>query len=194
MRTGELNRMLALIFCAGSAVMDIRTAKIDNAWILTGACTAVLCQFMQPDERRLTGLFIPLVILFPFFVFRMTGAGDVKLLCILGMFTGARRICDCMLWSFIFAAALSMAVMIDDGCAVERFCYFRGYLRRRGKCAAKEVKAGTAGIRDTGDGNPDVGNAEKKTVNYIRSGTHRENIHLAVPVFASVLLWYGGMY
>lgn len=176
MQTGELYPLPALIFCAGSAAMDIRTAKIDNGWILTGACAAVLCQVMQPDEVRLTGFFIPLAILFPFFLFRAVGGGDVKLLCVTGMFMGVRSIGSCMLWSFILAAVLSLAVMIDDGCARERFGYLLGYLRRR----------------VIGNGRTD--GSGRYAERYIRSGMHRENIHLAVPVFAAVLLWFGGLY
>lgn len=172
MNTEELYHMLALIFCAGAAALDVRSARVDNLWILIGVGLSCLCQLMQPGEFRLTGLFIPLLFLFPLFIFRMIGAGDVKLLCILGMFMGPRKIWDGMLWTFVFAAVLSLAVMPDAGGAAARFRYFFTYM--------KWTAVGNGGM--------------KLPERYIRSGMHAENIHLSVPALASVLLWYGGLY
>ena len=116
--------------------------------------------------------FFPLLFLFPLFIFRMIGAGDVKLLCILGMFMGPRKIWDGMLWTFVFAAVLSLAVMPDAGGAAARFRYFFTYM--------KWTAVGNRGM--------------KLPERYIRSGMHAENIHLSVPALASILLWYGGLY
>lgn len=202
MVTGEI---LALLFCLESVDMDLRTAKIDNEWILSGVVMAFLYQMVSPDPRRLPGIIIPFLALFPFYWFRMIGAGDIKLLCVLGMFMGPRKIVLCMMWTFVLAGILSLAILIDDGSLAERLAYFRWYVKETAvrmssmtnmvitdRVGTEIVDCAESGRADKGHGGTSGNRGRVRP--YMRKGYHRESLHMAVPVMAAVLLWYGGVY
>jgi len=98
----------------------------------------------------------------------MIGAGDIKLLSVLGGIMGVPDILICMIWSVIFGAVLSAAILIICGDLSRRLTYFTNYFKLYFR---------------TG-----------KRIPYRREGSRPEHIHFSVPVLMGVLLWIGGFY
>ena len=85
-------------------IMDLRTARIDNGWILFSMAVGAVCCTM---EKGIAGMFfyaagssIPLILII-LFGFGMLGAGDIKLFCALALGD------DCWL-SFLFSLPFAL--------------------------------------------------------------------------------------
>jgi hypothetical protein len=103
----------ALAFSLGAAYFDLKSRKIPNWYNLTGFGIALLVRlvllFISFEYLKsgglgfLTGFFI----LFPFFIFRLAGGGDIKLLAALGMILGFKG----FLWVFVLTAIWDGAIL-----------------------------------------------------------------------------------
>ena len=163
---------LVLLLTVGAAGMDLRTQKISNIWLCGGWLSGLGHQFLTDQIRGLgsfaAGSFLPAALLWILFLFRMIGAGDIKLLSVLGGIMGVPDILICMIWSVIFGAVLSAAILIICGDLSRRLTYFTNYFKLYFR---------------TG-----------KRIPYRREGSRPEHIHFSVPVLMGVLLWIGGFY
>lgn len=108
--------MIFPAIAAGGAVVDgIQRAKVDNAWLLFCLVISLTVQLME----RGTGGFIawsfgactPFLVLGWLFLFRMLGAGDIKLFCVMGSVLGPGTILRCIAYSFLIGAVISAALM-----------------------------------------------------------------------------------
>ena len=105
-------RIFALLFLTEIAVLcDLSTEKVPNALILVGLGAGFIWQVLQNQlggmARFLGGACIPVISLGGLYLFRMIGAGDIKLLAAVGGFLGAAGSFRCML----------LAVLIGGVCA-----------------------------------------------------------------------------
>ena len=129
----KISDICLLIMCTGAAISDLRTWKIPNIWLFcfcAGAfCVRLVCEDAGNVADGAIGMIIPLVILGWLFLFRMMGAGDIKLLCTAGAWVGADDIWLCMLWAFIAAAAIVVFKLVKNRNIKERFLYLRDYLK-----------------------------------------------------------------
>ena len=116
----------------------------------------------------LPGMAVPLLLLFPFFYFRMLGAADIKLLAVLGSFLGRKAILYCIFYTFLCAAVLSLLIFLIDGGIQIRIRYLAGWLKD---------------YLETGKRRP-----------YLRPGLREESLHMTVPMLMAVLLRAGGWY
>ena len=89
---------------AGTAmIMDIRTAKVDNGWIIFSMSVGL---FVCIWQKNITGIgFFIMGSVMPLFLmilfdFGMIGAGDIKLFCALGGIMGCESIIKCIFISF----------------------------------------------------------------------------------------------
>ena len=103
-------------------IMDLRTARIDNGWILFSMAVGAVCCIM---EKGIAGMFLILIILFGF---GMLGAGDIKLFCALGGVMGTAGILKCILVSFILGAFISVLILMFSRSFCERILYFIYYI------------------------------------------------------------------
>lgn len=85
--------LIALLCCA--AWHDIRYYRIPNVLVFSGAIVGVLLNFLLPQDSgelglltSLGGLAVGLAILLPLYLLRALGAGDVKLMAMVGIFVG----------------------------------------------------------------------------------------------------------
>ena len=124
---------LVLLLTVGAAGMDLRTQKISNIWLCCGWLSGLGHQFLTDQIRGLgsfaAGSFLPAALLWILFLFRMIGAGDIKLLSVLGGIMGVPDILICMIWSVIFGAVLSAAILIICGDLSRRLTYFTNYFK-----------------------------------------------------------------
>ncbi len=163
---------LVFLLTAGAVLMDLATGRIPNFWLCSGWLCGLLYQCLtagkQGAGRFAAGSLLPLVLLWGLFYFRMLGAGDVKLLSVLGGIMGVPAVLSCIIWSMIFGAVLSAGVLIICGNFLQRLKYFTTYFKI---------------YRRTGQRTP-----------YRRAGERPENIHFSVAVLMGALLWIGGFY
>lgn len=152
--------------------MDLLTEKIPNMAIIIFIMCGVVYRLLTSGAAGcwwyLRGAAIPLLTLFFLFVFRMLGPGDIKLLAALGGIMGPAAIIKCMIFSFLFGAFLSAALLAVCKSLGQRLRYFTAYI--------------TLFIKT------------KKIRPYYKPGAQVENIHFSVPIFMSVLLYAGGFY
>lgn len=161
-----------LIIALTACLWDIRTGKIPNE-LITAGLAAALC--WQMAEAGLWGILIflggaalPLVSLGALFYFRMLGAGDIKLLAVMGGFLGGYGSACCILGAIVPGGVLAGLLMLIRGSFRSRIRYFLDYCRT---FASERVWRGY----NQGD---------------LEGGT----FHFSIPILISVLLYVGGVY
>ena len=168
----DFSYLFPVVIAGTAMIMDLRTAKADNGWILFSMFVGfVFCI----RERGVSGIRFFLMgsgaplFLAVLFVFGMLGAGDIKLFCALGSVMGFSEILKCICISFMIGACISSAILISEHNFCERIRYFMSYLENTVK-------------------NKQILSYGKKDISL------PENFHFTVPIFLSVLLYAGGIY
>lgn len=165
--------MIVLTFTFIAAAFDLKSEKIPNVWILSGWFCGFVLALSQTEFHGilsyLSGLSVPLILLSFLFFFRVMGAGDIKLLSVIGGFMGPSSILWCIFYSFLSAALLSFALLCACKNLKDRFRYFFTYLQNT--------------------------ILTKQQLPYRMPGKNRaEHLHFSVAVLLGVLLWTGGFY
>lgn len=162
---------LAVILMLPAVDMDLRAEKVENRWLLV--CIVLITAMrlilhgwsVLPDMAA--GGVVPVVLLWPLFRIRALGAGDSKLLAVLGLMMGPGDILACMVRAFLTGGVIAALLLLSSGLTGERFRYLASYVRR---------------VLRTG-----------VTAPYRKAGRRPEHIHMTVPIFLGVLLWAGGL-
>jgi prepilin peptidase CpaA len=122
---------LCLAACVLLAVVfDLRWRRIPNKLVLLGSVAAgglhvlALGQGVLPLAGAawwspLTGLATGLALLLPLYVLRATGAGDVKLMAMIGAFVGAPTVLVVTLYTLVAGGVLSLLFMLGKGVAAQ---------------------------------------------------------------------------
>ena len=165
-------RIFPAIAAGCAALMDIQRTKVDNGWLLFCVLVSLFTRIWKMDVSSLgtwiCGLLVPILILWILFIFRMLGAGDIKLLSVIGSMIGPTKILNCISYSFLIGAVIAAALMVSNGIVCQRFLYLFRYIRAYSKTGKREP--------------------------YGKSGMPLENFHFTVPIFLSALLYAGGVY
>lgn len=152
--------------------MDIYQMKIKNSWILLSLSIGIFYRFCIDGWCGgflfFSGAVVPLGVLGWMFYFRMLGAGDIKLFCVLGGIMGASDILHCIWIAFLIGAVLSAGIFLTCGGFLQRLAYLADYLKDF------------------------IRTRQRKP--YYHKGMTVENIHFTVPIFMSVMLYVGGIY
>lgn len=119
---------LALLIAA--VTRDLRSRRIPNGLVLFGLALGLLFQTVAPSGG---GLFLPtgsgglgpwaalagaatgLALLLPMYALRALGAGDVKLLAMVGMWLGAGPVAWTALWTLLAGGALALLAALAGG-------------------------------------------------------------------------------
>jgi prepilin peptidase CpaA len=116
-RTGVLIGLLAV-----AAVSDVRTGRIPNWLVFGGALYALAYNALYPVYPRdigilfaLGGLSVGLVAFLPGYLLRVLGAGDVKLMAMVGSFVGTWAAVEAVLASLITGGVLAIALSLYSG-------------------------------------------------------------------------------
>lgn len=118
--------MSALLLAA--AYNDHRHRRIPNALVFPGALLGLLLNFMLPEGNgfastlpgasgighALIGMAIGLAIFLPFHLVRAMGAGDVKLMAMVGAFLGPNGAIEGAVFVFIAGGVLSIAFLLHQ--------------------------------------------------------------------------------
>lgn len=116
--------LLCLLLVA--VTTDLRSRRIPNTLVLTGMLLALAAHALSlaadlpalAGDRwwaPLTGLAVGLIALLPLYLLRATGAGDVKLLAMVGAFVGVPTIWSAALYTLLAGGLLSLALMFGRG-------------------------------------------------------------------------------
>lgn len=165
--------MFPAIVAGVAMLMDLRSGKADNGWILfsmaAGFCMLLLEKGPAAIPDFALGAVLPLFLLGGLFLFGMLGAGDIKLFCVLGSVMGMEAVLKCIFLSMFTGACISFAILKSEGNFCHRFHYFLGYVK------------------------------ETVTTQQILPYSKRdisspECFHFTVPIFLSAVLYAGGVY
>lgn len=120
--------MILLILVISAAWIDSRTFRIPNRLVLAGIGIGFVLSAMLPDGNAvssvthssigvlnaLAGAGVGFGILFPIYLTGAMGAGDVKLMAMIGVFLGPNPTLIVILFSFIFGGVLSLVIAIRN--------------------------------------------------------------------------------
>jgi prepilin peptidase CpaA len=116
-RTGVLIGLLTV-----AAVSDVRKGRIPNCLVFGGALYALAYNALYPVYPRdigilfaLGGLSVGLVALLPGYLLRVLGAGDVKLMAMVGSFVGTWAAVEAVLASLITGGMLAVVMSLYSG-------------------------------------------------------------------------------
>lgn len=99
-------------FLLAAVFSDVATRKIPNRLILVGIVTGLLAQAFLPGGdgflSALKGLLFGFGLFLPLYLLRVMGAGDVKLMAMVGCFTGSPAIFGVVLCALLAGGVLSL--------------------------------------------------------------------------------------
>jgi prepilin peptidase CpaA len=114
--------------CAAAVLHDLLFRRIPNSLVLAGMALGLLFQTLAPNGGGLfsggTGLGLGpallggltgLALLLPLYALRVLGAGDVKLLAMIGLWLGAQDVAWAALWTLMAGGVLSIAFALLGG-------------------------------------------------------------------------------
>lgn len=136
-----------------SVYYDIKSKRIPNKLIIIGYLSCFIISLIQNGPHGmidfLTGSTVPLIILFILFLFRMIGAGDIKLLALAGGVLGLPHILYCTLAAFAVGAVLSLGKMLYNRNFLIRMQYLAAYI----SCTIQTKKLSPYYQKEEGDKN-----------------------------------------
>lgn len=112
--------MVFLLLILGVAVyFDLRERRIPNFLIVVGLPAGLIHSATQHGFDGLTaslwGLLVAGGVLFPFFAVRMVGAGDVKLMAVVGAFVGLDDVWRVVLYVFLAGGIIGVIGVLAAG-------------------------------------------------------------------------------
>lgn len=131
-----MTHMLLIALLLGAVVTDLRSRRIPNALVVAGVVlafithTIALASGSVPLAGRtwwapLTGLLTGLASLMPLYLLHATGAGDVKLMGMVGAFVGAPTVLSAVLYTLLAGGLLSLVFMFGRGVAAQTLANVR---------------------------------------------------------------------
>jgi prepilin peptidase CpaA len=126
--------LLSLLLVA--VVTDLRSRRIPNALVLTGICLALVAHALTLRAEvpalagplwwaPVAGLAVGLAALMPLYLLRALGAGDLKLLAMVGAFVGTPAVLWAAVYTLLAGGLLSLAMMFGSGVAARTFANLR---------------------------------------------------------------------
>jgi prepilin peptidase CpaA len=121
----SLSVLAALLLAA--VVSDLHRRRIPNALVLYGMVLGLVFQAIAPAGHgllqggglgvaaALLGGLAGLVLFLPFHALRLLGAGDVKLMAMVGVWLGPVSVLQATLWTVFCGALLASVVMLATG-------------------------------------------------------------------------------
>lgn len=125
---------ILLLILIISMVQDLKLKKVKNWLILIGLLLGLFSRVWLLGARGL-GLFflgtsIPIALLFLLFLFRVMGAGDIKLLSVVGGFLGPSSVLQCIILTFLIGAIFALIKVIRKQNLVYRLQNLAKYLSK----------------------------------------------------------------
>lgn len=169
----KASTILLLVILSISMISDLKIGKVKNWIIISGLVLSLLFQIrflgLKGIGIFILGIGLPVVMLFLLFLFRVMGAGDIKLISVVGGFLGPRAVFQCIVITFILGAVFALIKIIIKQNLLYRLHYLAKY-------STEFIKT-------------------KRIEPYYKPEDGMDCvIHLTVPIFFSVILKIGGIY
>lgn len=123
---------ILLLILTISMVQDLKIKKVKNWLILLGLSIGLFFQVGLLGAEGLgiffLGIGIPIAMLFVLFSFRVVGAGDIKLLSVVGGFLGPSSVLKCIILTFILGAVFAFIKILRKQNLLYRLQYLAKYL------------------------------------------------------------------
>jgi len=111
-RTMKSTELILLAVLGLAVFFDLRERRIPNRLVVVGLIAALATSAFDGGLAALgdalAGMGVGLLVLLPFFVFRLIGAGDVKLMSVVGGFVGVSALLPITLYTFIAGGLLGV--------------------------------------------------------------------------------------
>lgn len=108
-----------LAFAAAAAVVDARERRIPNRLVVAGIACALVAQIWQGGASALptavAGAVVGLAVLLPFHLVGAMGAGDVKLMAMVGTGLGPKGTLGAVVLTFLIGGALALGIAASHG-------------------------------------------------------------------------------
>ena len=157
---------------AAAVYTDLRSERIPNSIIVTGLLLGLAYQLFTGRLAGLLifcgGILLPVLMLFGLFCFRMIGAGDIKLLCVVGGFLGPADGAGCLFASFLIGGVIAIFRIVCSRSMIKRLTFLAVYVRN---------------YTSAGEWSSYLGQSEKSA-----------RIHFSVPVLLAVAGYLGGLF
>lgn len=105
-----LKLLILFLMTSIATYTDLKENKIKNKhlliFIIIGVILSILSNGILGIRDSLLGIIVPFLLLFIFFVFRMLGAGDIKLFCAIGSIMGVSFVINNIIYSFLLAGVV----------------------------------------------------------------------------------------
>jgi prepilin peptidase CpaA len=115
--------LVVLVICA--SVIDVRAHRIPNRLVASGAVIGLLTQVLAPGQgdwaSSLGGIAMGMAVLMPMYVLRAMGAGDVKMMGMVGAFVGPTGVLAVALLTFLAGGVLALAFALRKGAVLQMF-------------------------------------------------------------------------
>ena len=169
--TAELWLVLGI---SGIAVfMDFLMERVVNSFICMGLVLGLYYQISTGSVKGMIvyvlGILVPFFLLLPLFYFRMLGAGDIKLFCVLGSVLGYETIVKIMVCSFFLGSVIIFSISNFLWKSERKMSLFFSLF-------------------------VSVWENKEPYFPYIKKGRKAENFHFTVPILLGVMLYAGGFY
>ena len=113
---------LLMVLLIAAAWIDIRSNRIPNVLVLIGIVFAIPYNGFLPEYHSengwligLTGILVGFCAFLPFYLLRAMGAGDVKLMAMVGAFLGPWPAVLAVLWSCVAGGVLALGLLLWTG-------------------------------------------------------------------------------
>jgi len=108
--------LLVYALISGAVIMDYKYYKIPNSLNLWGLISAIVFNLLWYEPYNLysiaIGLAIPFILLYPVFLIGGIGAGDIKLLCVIGTVIGVKSSIRFTIIAFVIAGIIGIIKLI----------------------------------------------------------------------------------
>jgi prepilin peptidase CpaA len=118
----ELIIGLLLVWLMIAVYQDIRYYRIPNALVLSGALVGIVLNTLYLPEAdtlglltSLSGLIVGLIVLLPLYLLRVMGAGDIKLMAMVGAFVGPAAMLSVTLYVLLAGGVLAIGLLLLRG-------------------------------------------------------------------------------
>jgi len=112
-------QLFAVLFAAWAAWVDLRARRIPNALVASGIVAALMLQGWVHGIAGLAaaaaGIALGLGLMVPFYALGAMGAGDAKLMAMVGAFVGAKGVLAAAVLTFLVGGVLSLGVAFARG-------------------------------------------------------------------------------
>jgi prepilin peptidase CpaA len=120
MPTDQFLDTILLLLVSIAAVNDVATRRIPNRLLLAGLACAFTLRQLSPDPgtallAALGGMALGLALFLPFYLLRGMAAGDVKMVAVVGAFTGPDDIFQIAVLSWCAGGVMALLLLLLGG-------------------------------------------------------------------------------